>query len=112
MNVVQGLVAVIKDGKVVCKVIAGCNGGNARKVADYIADNVKDLKFAKLDQIYDLASKLGFDSQGDLVVMDAVEIFSKSKDQISDLYRAKFDDPQFNPRWEVGSANFTEIVTV
>lgn len=103
----QGLVTIKVFGKVAMKIVAGIDGDKAKKVADAIR-NQNPLPTAK--EAYDLASNLGFGSEECLVVMTPTETVYKYGDQLHRRYRDTFYQPEFNPRWEYGTADFVEVV--
>jgi hypothetical protein len=97
----HGIVSVIKDGVVILKVIAGCNGWLASKLANQLklAGNFDDL-----ESIFKMALAIEFGSLETLVVMNAVTTFFSvnHSEEPSPLYRKTFYNPRFNPRWESG----------
>ena len=103
----QGLVTITRQGKVVMKFIAGCDGMNASKVAAALhrAGTIPGLARA-----YDMAQKLGFGSEASLVVMDAKGIEFHGDGKPSKLYRKTFNQPAFNPRWKCGTADHVKII--
>ena len=105
----QGLITITEDGNVIMKIVAGSNGMIAEKVAKSL---VKIYKRAKLSEVYEMVLDIGFGSQNDLVVINENEQFSKSPDVISPLYRKTFTQPEFNPRWECGLADYVKVVHV
>jgi hypothetical protein len=116
----QGLVSVVVDGEVVCKVIAGDNGFNAKNVAEYIRHWVHKDKESIVQHAYLIhygAREISdFGCEACLVTMTPVSLFydyltnqyGNSKDW--SLYIDTFNDPNFNPRWDVGTADYVEIV--
>lgn len=40
-----------------------------------------------------------------LVVMDSENIIFGGDERMDSLYRETFDDPSFNPRWKIGTAD-------
>ncbi|QQR82597.1 hypothetical protein IPJ70_00590 [Candidatus Campbellbacteria bacterium] len=104
----QGVVSVVKNGVVVLKVVAGCDGYNAALLGNTIRGMgiIPDAENA-----YDLAFKLRFGEVECLVAMDQrTEVFRGHDEIDSTRYRATFSDPRFNPRWEQGTADFVEVV--
>ncbi len=105
----QGHVTVLKDGKVVMKIISGNDGMNAKNVAKKIK---KLRRVPRLKEAYNLASRLGFGSPDRLVVMGEKRSW-KNNDVIGRLhrrYRRTFHQPRFNPRWKYGTADHIVIV--
>lgn len=97
----QGVVSVTENGKVILKAIAGCDGYNAKLLAEHIRKN----QLRDIDAVYEAALELGFGNEPTLVVMDGRRIKWADGDEADDsltLYRDTFSDPRFNPRWESG----------
>lgn len=95
----QGLVSVVRGGKVVLKVITGCDGYNAKQ----LASEIKVSPSLDLDYVYSLALRMGFGGEASLVVMDAERVFYPYDDnEVPARYRETFDNPRFNPRWASG----------
>jgi hypothetical protein len=104
----NGLVSVRVNGSVVLKIIAGSDGMNAVAVADAIK---KMTKVPGPNEAYDLAIRLGFGGEDNLVVMDAQNIVHKTGHHtLSPRYRRTFGVSTFNPRWSRGSAPYVVIV--
>jgi len=102
----QGIVSLVRGGKVVYKVIAGCNGMNARAVAEAVLQ----LPWVSCGEIYEEAACARFGSEACLVVQSADEEFHFTGGELGPRYREKFSDPAFNPRWERGTAAHVLIV--
>lgn len=104
----QGIVSVREDKEVVMKVVAGINGYNAPKVA-------KELKSrwpVTPQEAYDIAISNNFGVIEDLVVVTLGENFFKEDEDLDPRYQETFKNPNFNPRWERGTAAYVEIVDV
>jgi hypothetical protein len=110
----QGLVIVLKDGKVIAKIIAGCCGMNAKRLAQSIKENRPWP-----DELYTRAVQYDFGCSACLVVMcrgEATRIKTlQHSEQIESGtfeadYWATFDDPKWNPRWKRGTAPYVEVV--
>jgi hypothetical protein len=103
----QGLVTIRQGGRVVMKLIAGCSGMNAVELA---ASLIKNKRVPSVVEAYNMAITHRFGEQSCLVVMSATEIEFRGDGELSDLYRKTFDQPGFNPRWAVGTADYTQVV--
>jgi len=90
------------------KVIAGCNGYKAQDVAD----RLKDSWPVGVDKDYELAREVGFGCKGCLVVITATEERFDGDEDLFPRYRDTFDQPEFNPRWEHGTADHIVIIDV
>lgn len=90
------------------KIVAGCDGMNARKVANAIK---KLGRVPTLTEAYNIATKAPFGSEESLVVMGKQRSkFKGSKEPLGPLYRQTFNQPRFNPRWEYGTADHIVVV--
>jgi len=105
---VLGVVSVRSNGQVVMKFVAGMNGNKAEQLAEVIRAR-KTVPF-DVNLAYDVARVLGFGSEACLVVMTADAVAFRGEGELSPLYRDKFSDPEFNPRWECGLADHVEVV--
>lgn len=107
----QGIVSVVQGGKTLYKVIAGSNGDKAGMLAMLLSGTL--LEHLNLQAVYQAAQNVGFGTQNCLVAMNHERIVYHGCDEIDDShpnYRITFDDPQFNPRWGKGTADYVEIV--
>ena len=102
----QGIVSVVKDGEMLVKAVAGCDGYNAHALAQEIAD----CGMNTVEEVFSAAQRLHFGSRESLVVQDSARDLYAGDDELSSLYREKFKDPEFNPRWELGSADHVVVV--
>jgi len=104
----QGIVSVIVNNRVAVKAVAGSDGYNA----SILAEEIERKRVTSPEKIFALAKEVGFGSQDTLVVQSPdVNLFDGDGD-LTGLYldRSKFLDPEFNPRWEQGTADYTKIV--
>lgn len=107
----NGLVSFVRDGKVILKVVVGCDGYNAAQYADAVVRGgdytVKGAIRAR--------SGIAFGNDRSFVAMDdqgGIAAPVENDPEIEDLpplYREKFHDPRFNPRWQYGTAEYTEV---
>lgn len=109
----QGIVSVIGKGhspecpKVLMKIVAGCEGYNAEKLAAAL----KEKWPVTAEEAYRLARKTPFGSGDCLVVLTPDgELFFGSAD-LSPSYRDTFNQPEWNPRWNLGTADNVEVIT-
>jgi len=103
----QGIISIIKENKVIFKCVAGCNGMTATKTAN----ELKKLKEPTLEQVYEICLKNNFGCNDCLIVQSENTYKSADdEDEISELYKTKFQDAQFNPRWEYGIASIVEVI--
>jgi hypothetical protein len=104
----QGLVSVRSDDKVIMKIIAGLDGQFAKELAKILREQWP----MDIDSVYERALNLGFGSMETLVVITTDGIRFEGDDELSLLYRSTFDKPDFNPRWQYGTADYVEIIDV
>ncbi len=105
----QGLVTLISFGKVVMKIVAGCNGYNARKVANVLHEFPKLMK---IGTAYEIALDMEFGCSDCLAVITETEICYKGENDIPSSFRKTFQRPRFNPRWEQGTADYVVIIDI
>ena len=108
----QGIVSIRSKGQMLFKVVAGSNGFNAPRLAQWIQSR---QGFLTGDDLYNAALSLKFGSPVSLVVQEAGGAMVHQgidAEDIGPLYKdqAKFRDPEFNPRWDVGTAAYVEVV--
>lgn len=108
----QATIAITRKGAVIIKVVVGCNGYNAPEL-------VKLFKKEKLDdpkRVLFLSRMWEFGCDDCRVVQTGPDTHLPKEVEIPEavaaLYRDKFSDPLFNPRWEHGTASFSEVVTL
>jgi len=102
----QGVLSVVRNGKVVAKLVTGSDGYQLPKLADIIRKNgISDVA-----TIFASAVVLGVGSMGSLFVMGENNIITNSDEEVPDAYRQTFSDPRWNPRWKLGTAEYVEVV--
>lgn len=119
----QGIVSVISRKKVLMKVVAGCDGYNANLLAKKLLEQWP----VEPEKAYELAKEVRFgcDACRFVITKDKIlglnevnhELENFEGDEDFDtsghnLYREKFKDPMFNPRWKYGTASHFQIVDV
>lgn len=104
----QGLVSVIdQKGRTLLKVVAGCNGDKAGQLGEVLRRMEGRMT---LHRVLQEAMIVGFGCRRCRVAMDGEEILTDADDEPGKLYRMKFNDPEFNPRWEHGTADYCVVV--
>ncbi len=105
----QGLITIRSGGKVVMKIVAGCDGNNAQKVADQLRDSWP----VSIENAYKIALNNGLGDKDCLVIITDSDIkYEGGKNEIHSRYRETFQQPEFNPRWDHGTADFIIVVDV
>ena len=107
----NGIISIVKDGKVQFKCVAGCNGMEAEKTAAAL----KKLSSPTIDQVYKVCLDNDFGCKDCTVVQSETEHRCHpdyQEEELSPLYKEKFNEPGFNPRWERGIAAHTEIINL
>lgn len=104
----QGLVTVQKSGRVIMKVVAGCNGYQAQR----LARRMRRAWPLSVDEVHDMALRAQFGEPGCLVVITRNAARFEGGDRLNRRYRATFTKPRFNPRWRHGTADHIAIVNV
>jgi hypothetical protein len=102
----QGIVSVMEDGRTLFKVVAGCNGMRA----PYLAKAIKKQPNLTIDKLHTLAIDNAFGCGSCLVVVSEEDVIYGGDDELNQRYFTTFLDPKFNPRWDLGTASYVEIV--
>lgn len=104
----QGIVSVREHGEVVMKVVAGSEGYNAKKFASRLQQEWP----VSAERAYDIAIEEVFGATHDRVVLTLGQTVFEGDEDLDPRYQNTFSNPQFNPRWEQGTADHVEIVDV
>lgn len=104
----QGLLAITRNSKTVCKVVAGSDGNGVVALADWVRGNPTHT----LDELWAQANTL---FSADSLVMQTSEmefrcVGEPPRADATCTYRQNFDNPSFNPRWQCGLADCVEVV--
>ena len=103
----QGLVTIIKGGEVAFKIIVGCDGYSA----DDLVQLIKDSGDTTIGGLVALSQEAGFGCDDCRVIMDAhSSVCGAGVEDLDERYRRTFRDPQFNPRWERGTAEYVRVL--
>lgn len=102
----QGLVTLTKDGNVTHKIIVGCDGYNADKLVGAIKNDSEPVTIGRLVL---LAMESGFGCGDCRVVLDE-NSSAGADEELDERYRRTFKQPEFNPRWENGTADYVRVV--
>ena len=103
----NGVISIVKDGKVQFKCVAGCNGMEARKTADIL----RHLKNPTIEQVYKICLDNDFGCKFCTVVQSENEFRQRDmEDELPELYLQKFNTTDFNPRWAIGTADHMEVI--
>jgi len=104
----QGLLSITLGGKVMAKIITGCDGKRIVPLAAWLRAHCKAVdgdELLKLCHAHDLGG------ESLIVQTSPTDWHCDTADQeLPPLYVEKFDDPDFNPRWQQGTAEYTERV--
>lgn len=114
----QGLLSVVdKNGKVVMKVVCGCNGYEIPKLKKMLKGKELPATTSGMYNRVLYEAEVGcdrclvvIDSAG-LICEDGIFEWADIPDSYK-LYKETFSDPKFNPRWAQGIADYTEILGV
>lgn len=104
----QAIISLVKNGHTFIKIICGCNGYNAEKLVKTIKNSRPD----NIQDIYKMALENKFGCEDSLVVMDSDNIIFNGDESVGPLYRKTFDNPSFNPRWDIGTAEIVIILKI
>ncbi len=81
-------------------------GYNIDKLFEFIVS----AKTIDVSKIINACRKVEFGCETCLVVQTAPSITFPPDVEAGQLYRTKFDDPLFNPRWENGTADYCKVI--
>lgn len=112
----NGVLSILEHGKMAMKIVCGCDGYNA----PILKRTIEKLgRVPSPTEAYDLAwhDGVGCDDCLLIVTPDEVWYHRHKLDRLETadgeslaLYRATFNDPQFNPRWKQGLADYVEVI--
>ena len=104
----QGVVSVVVDGETRVKAVAGSDGYNA----PLLAAEIRREHLTSPEDVLNAAKRVHFGNERDLVVQGPDRNLYEGGNDLSGLYmdREKFRNPEFNPRWENGTADHVEVV--
>jgi hypothetical protein len=91
----HGMIVLTRNGKVVFKVIARCDGYVADAVCSRIASEAAPLSVQRL---WDIANEEGFGCDGCRVVLGVTDALAGGEELIPNCRRT-FADPRDNPLW-------------
>ena len=107
----QGVVSLVSNQKVVLKVITGCDGDRAQQ----LADRLQNAWPMPAEAVHEVALEIGFGSEESLVVMTGEEVCyhgDEGREALHSRYRGTFQNPRFNPRWVVGTADHVVVINI
>ena len=109
----NGMISLVKGGKVIIKIIAGCDGYNAEKTA------IEIMKYLQIDgdeiylsDLFEICKLKKFGCDDCLTIMNESKSLSRAQSVEPKEYRETFEDPQFNPRNKNGSVEYLFIIPV
>lgn len=106
----QATLAIVQNGQVIRKIVAGCEGYNMTKLKRALETKL-ELDPRKL---VSLCSDLSIGCANCLLIqISAEQAFTPLEEEMAvpnALYSRTFSDPKFNPRWENGTAPYSLIV--
>lgn len=103
----QGILSIVINGQVVAKAVTGYDGYEMPN----IADDVKKNGVTTAQGLLDLCRKHGLCGESLIVQSSPTEWLGDcGEDELPELYVNKFSEPNFNPRWKYGTAEYTEVV--
>jgi len=102
----QGIISIVKNNEVIFKCIAGCNGMTANKTAK----ELKKIENPTLDEVYNICKSNDFGCE--CLIVQTKDSFkgAEEDEELPELFKLKFNEPSFNPRWECGLASYVEII--
>ena len=118
MMATQGMVTLMQGGKVRLKIVVGCDGYNAKLVADEIVRRKSQMENVNwsihepfmVEFAQNVSQRLGMGCSDCRVVVTEKRILHREHVEVNPLYRGTFTDPMFNPRWEKGDCYYRYVV--
>lgn len=103
----QGILSIVVDNSVVAKAIVGSDGYEIPSIAMC----VKKGGVTTAQGLLDLCHEHGLGGES-LVVQSSPSswIGDCTDEELPALYAEKFHDPMFNPRWDIGTADYVVVV--
>lgn len=114
----NGLISVMQGSSVVLKIVVGCDGFNVRKCAERLISLWPDDSPFETHERWlalwanNMAHISGFGCVDCRVVLTENTVRADCPSDLPHLYRDTFDDPHFNPRWELGTAPHVVIINL
>ena len=103
----QGLLSIVINGQVAVKAVTGCDGYEMPN----IARDVKKNRVTDAQGLLKLCHKHGLGGDSLIVQSSPTKwLGDYDEDELPELYAENFNDPNFNPRWKYGTAEYTEVV--
>ena len=100
----------MEDDQVAFKCITGSNGNNI----NYTTQAIQNMQSITAKELYDICLETWFWDSSDLVIQSKNDCYHETDDDLSDLYKSeeRFNNPEFNPRWEIWMSDFFEIIDI
>jgi hypothetical protein len=109
----NGLVSIVVGGKVAMKIVTGSDGYNAALLAQLLRA-IKRVPSVQEAVDFCVSCEFGASRSdyGSLCIQtpERDHYLSDPEAELPPLYREKFSDPRFNPRWKCGIAAYTEVI--
>src|SRR4051812_26575594 len=104
----QATLALLRGGKVVRKIVAGCNGMEIQALERHLKRDPTDDP----SKLQELCKKLKVGCDNCLVIQTdkhtSIGLEGCDEDTLN-RYANHFDDPIFNPRWDAGIAPYSLV---
>ncbi len=111
----QGMVTIVNGERVAMKIVVGCDGYNAIKVADAVRQLGRVPNLVRAQQI---ARSQNFGCEKCRVIINETKTLPSVKvleeddgEELAQRFRQTFRRRRFNSRWERGTADHIEVVT-
>jgi hypothetical protein len=108
----NGLITIIKDGRVYRKITAGCNGRAAWLAAEAVAERFRQGHEPYLCQLARICITAGLGCDDCLVASDLQYHEGDVDKDFLQLEFAHWNEPLFNSRWERGSAPYNALIII
>lgn len=106
----QGVLSIVVNGKVILKLVTGSNGYDIPK----IAEEVKRKRIVNIEDLKALCYEMDFTPPYLTIQSSPTDFWCIEEDtnleDLNELFEIKFNEPEFNPRWSCGLADYVEVV--
>jgi hypothetical protein len=104
----QGVFSIMENSKVKFKIVTGNDGMLIINLKNWFSKNQK----ATGHQIYEKAKSIFGEDNLVVQLSKDMALFENEEQYLKGLYEEKFEDPQFNPRWAIGTSDHVSIFKI
>lgn len=116
----QATLAIRREGKVIYKIVTGCNGSEMPALARCLEHGFESSPNVTIQELFHLAvlfkvgcaSCLVIQTTDQILLSNGYDILDEVDAAVHKRFVDTFNDPKFNPRWEHGTADYSLIVDI